>query len=115
MSWTPPSRWRHDDGNTPSGNIKSIVAMATELTPLEPPDSHLLNAAEGWLELENWLEANEELELITPRNRAHPSIVRMRWLIYGKAKKWELAMEVGRLLSEMLPDNYFGFACYAYA
>jgi len=30
------------------------------------PDNKHLEAAEGWLGLGNWLEANEELENITP-------------------------------------------------
>jgi len=36
-------------------------------------DQRQLDAAEGWLELGNWLEANEELERISPEMRGHPS------------------------------------------
>ena len=32
------------------------------MKPLEPPDSLHLQAAQGWLELGNHIEANEELE-----------------------------------------------------
>jgi hypothetical protein len=34
---------------------------------IKPPDSVHLKAAEGWLELGNHLEANEELENISPQ------------------------------------------------
>lgn len=89
--------------------------MGTELKPLEPPDDFFLKAAEGWLELGNWLEANEELERITPAMRAHPNVLRLRWEIYAQAKKWEMAAEVARALSEMLPENSWGFIHYAYS
>lgn len=89
--------------------------MAKKLKPLEPPDDHHLTAAEGWLELGDWLEANEELERIRPRVRAHPSVLQVRWKVYAKAKKWELALEVARAISEMLPDTSWGFIHYAFS
>jgi hypothetical protein len=53
-------------------------------------------ATEGWLELGKWREANEELERITPEMRAHPLVLRLRWEIYAKAGKWEMAAEVAQ-------------------
>ena len=78
-------------------------------------DQRQLAAAEGWLELGNWLEANEELELITPEMRAHPFVLRVRWGIYAKAEKWEMAGEVARGMTVMLPDNSFGYKHWAVA
>jgi predicted Zn-dependent protease len=89
--------------------------MGTELKALEPPDDFFLKSAEGWLELGDWLEANEELERITPAMRAHPNVLRMRWEIYAKAGKWEMAAEVGRGISVAWPDNPWGFIHYAFA
>jgi hypothetical protein len=66
-----------------------------EIPELKPPDSHHLKAAEGWLELGNYLEANEELERIQPRVRAHPLVLEVRWTICAKAKKWEACVEIG--------------------
>jgi hypothetical protein len=51
--------------------------MENRIKPLEPPDSLHLEAAEGWLELGNHLEANEELENITPQMRVHPDVLEM--------------------------------------
>jgi hypothetical protein len=59
------------------------------MPPLQPPDSTHLQAAEGWLELGNPLEANEELEKITPELRPQPDVLRVRWQIYAAAKEWE--------------------------
>jgi hypothetical protein len=71
-------------------------------------DQRHLDAAEGWLELGNYLEANEELERITPEMRAHPFVLRVRWGIYAKAKKWEMAAEIARCISDGLQDNSWG-------
>ena len=54
---------------------------------LELQDRRYLEAAEGWLGLGNFLEANEELECITPQMRAHPDVLCMRWSVYAQAKK----------------------------
>jgi tetratricopeptide (TPR) repeat protein len=82
---------------------------------LELNDQRQLEAAEGWLELGDWLEANEELERITPQMRAHPYVLRVRWGVYAKARKWEMAAEIGRAISEMLPDNSWGWIQWAYS
>jgi DNA polymerase III alpha subunit (gram-positive type) len=55
---------------------------------LQSPDSHHLQAAIGWLELGNHLEANEELERIAPTLRVHPDVLEIRWEIFAKEKKW---------------------------
>jgi len=49
------------------------------MEPLQPLDSLHLRAAQGWCELHSFLEANEELEKITPESRALPSVLEVRW------------------------------------
>ncbi len=46
--------------------------------PLGSHDQRHLDAAEGWIGLGNHIEANEELEQITPQNRAHPAVLEVR-------------------------------------
>jgi hypothetical protein len=46
-----------------------------EMKPLQPPDSHHLSAAIGWIGLSHCQEANEELEKIVPGLRAHPDVL----------------------------------------
>jgi tetratricopeptide (TPR) repeat protein len=77
--------------------------------PLEPPDSIHLEAAEGWFELGNHLEANEELEQITPENRAHPAVLEVRWQIYTKARKWEAALDIASALIRLAPELPLGW------
>jgi predicted Zn-dependent protease len=80
-----------------------------------PRDHHHLRAAQGWLELGNWREANAELENITPQQRAHPDVLRLRVDIYDAAKKWDYVVEVASALSRMIPDDSFGHIRLAFA
>jgi hypothetical protein len=72
-------------------------------------DQRFLDAAEGWLDPGNPQEANEELERITPKMRAHPDVLCARWRIYAAARKWEQAAEIAKIISEVSPDVPFGF------
>ena len=58
------------------------------MTPLTPPNSIHLEAAQGWLELGNHQEAFDELEEIEPELRGHPDVLELRWYIYQRAEKW---------------------------
>jgi predicted Zn-dependent protease len=76
-------------------------------------DKRHLEAAEGWLELGNPLEANEELELIAPETRAEPVVLRLRWGIYAHAKRWEMAAEVAQRMAMTFPEEVWGFIQWA--
>jgi len=82
---------------------------------LELCDRRHLEAAQGWLGLGNWLEANNELEEITPQYRAHPDVLQVRWNIYAKAKKWEMAAEVAQALTKLLPENSSGWIHWGFS
>jgi uncharacterized protein HemY len=71
---------------------------------LTPKDQHHLLAAEGWLELGDWLAANEELEEIEATCRAHPSVFALRVRIYCAAGKWEIALQIGDVIAKGYPD-----------
>jgi predicted Zn-dependent protease len=79
------------------------------MKPLELADQLCLNAAQGWLELGNIVEANEELDRITPKFRAHPLVLRTRWCIYAAARNWEMALEIGRAVRQMNPTDVSGW------
>src|SRR5947207_15856680 len=61
--------------------------------PLPISDKRHVDAAEGWLALGNHLEANEELERITPGLRAHPDVLSLPWEIYVRAGKWTTQLQ----------------------
>ena len=57
------------------------------INPLEVPDRFHVEAAQGWLELGDHLEANEELETVAPELRAHSHVLTIRCEIHIAAKK----------------------------
>jgi len=82
---------------------------------LSPDDHRHLEAAQGWLMLGDYLSANEELDNITPLFRVHPQVLVVRWMVYAKAEKWDVAFEIARTLVEQLPDDSFGWIHQAHA
>lgn len=79
------------------------------------PDCHFLNAAVGWIELGNPLEAFEELEKISPQAWFHADVLIVRWVIYAKARKWEVALHVARKVVELAPERPMGWISLAYS
>jgi predicted Zn-dependent protease len=74
-----------------------------------------VQAAQGWLELGNHVEANEELEKITPQSRAHPDVLEMRWQIYAASKKWDAALDAAAALIQLDPEAPLGWVHRSYA
>ena len=73
--------------------------------PLEPDDQRHLTAAEGFLELGLPLDANEELERITPETRHTTEVLVVRAQIYLKLKKWDLLQVVAKRLALVEPEK----------
>jgi tetratricopeptide (TPR) repeat protein len=71
----------------------------------KPAATTYLEAAQGWLVLGNHLEANEELERITPQLRAHPDVLEVRWHIYAQAKKWDACLDIAGAVIKLDPDR----------
>ena len=85
------------------------------MTPLQPPDSHHLSAATGWLELGNPAEANGELEKIAPALSTHPAVLMVRYEVNAKAGKWGLADEIARELVQVQPEEAQFWIWHAYS
>jgi len=83
------------------------------MNSLPQAETFAIRAAEGWLMLGNALEANEELEAVTPEYRYHPMVLAMRWQVYAAAEWWEAAWVVARALCEVVPENAEVWICYA--
>ena len=82
---------------------------------LEPPDTHFLLAALGWMELGNLAEAKVELGRIAPERQAHPDVLEARWLICAEAKQWDEGLVAARALVEVAPERASGWLHRAYA
>jgi Flp pilus assembly protein TadD len=82
---------------------------------LEPPDSHRLRAAEGWLELGNPAEAARELEGLSASGRQHPHTLEVHWRLCAARREWEQAVAVAGNLVSASPDEVTGYVHRSYA
>jgi Flp pilus assembly protein TadD len=85
------------------------------MRPLEPPDTHTLSAAVGWLELGNPAEAKAELARISAAAQGHPDVLEVGWLIRAEEQDWNAALAVARRIVEVDPDRPSGWLHRAYA
>jgi predicted Zn-dependent protease len=83
--------------------------------PLEPPNYHYLNAAQGWLELGDCQSALDELEFIDPVMQSHPDVLSVRCDIYTAAMKWPAAVAVAWTLVNLMPDKPTGWVRRSFA
>jgi tetratricopeptide (TPR) repeat protein len=67
---------------------------------IEPPDSHHLNAAIGWLELGLPRDAWEEIARLSTALRAHPETLAVEWELYARERRWPEALDVASRLQE---------------
>ena len=72
-------------------------------------DKRHLEAAEGWLGLGLHLDANEELDKITPQLRDHPDVLELRWHICAKDKKWDACLEIAAAIIRLAPERADGW------
>jgi len=77
-------------------------------------DRRQLEAAQGWLELGNDVEATRELEGIAAGNRDHPAVLEVRWHICARARKWEAALELASALIQLAPEHPLGWVHRSY-
>ena len=72
-----------------------------------------MDAAKGWLELGDHIHANEDLEKITAKLRAHPDVLKVRWRVYAQAKKWNVCLLIAQTVTELEPEKPGGWIDYA--
>ena len=85
------------------------------MKPLEPPDSHHLSAAIGWLGLGNVTEAGAELEKIAPQFQSHLDVLAVQFDIHAAAGKWNAAAEIAGTLTQLEPKEPGAWVSLAYA
>jgi predicted Zn-dependent protease len=85
------------------------------MQPLEPPDSHHLDAATGWLGLGRADDAQAELNSISAAQQQHPDVLDVRWMIYAHEKRWSDALEIARAELAAAPGGCSGWLHQAYA
>ena len=82
---------------------------------LEPENQNHLEAAQGYVELGMFMDAEEELENIDPEVRHLAEILVVRLEIYRAFQKWELMQTVAKKLNQWDPDEVQWWISWAYA
>ena len=89
--------------------------LSPRMKPLEPPDSHHLSAAIGWLGLGNVAEAGAELEKIAAQFQSHPDALAVQFDIHAAAGRWDAAAEIAGTLTRLEPEQPGAWISLAYA
>lgn len=63
-----------------------------------------LLAAQGYLELEMYADALEELQVLPERLRSLPPVVELQLLVHMQSKAWEPALEQAETLCRLRPE-----------
>lgn len=79
------------------------------------PDHHHLDAAIGWLMLDNPEEARIEVDRISLLGRLLPETMVLRWQIFARLLRWEQARSVAEICTRICPGQAAGWLCLAYA
>lgn len=82
---------------------------------LDPPDTHALSAALGWLELGNAMESLGELDQISPANQQHSGVLELRWSALAELQRWDAALAVAADMVKVAPERVSGWLHRAYA
>lgn len=69
------------------------------------PDHRHLEGAVAWLVLDDYLEADKELDQITPAHRSHPDVLGIRWQVCARAGKWNACVALARAVIKMQPGR----------
>jgi predicted Zn-dependent protease len=93
--------------------VQPIVAAA--MSEMSPADRHHLQAAQGWLELGNPVEAGAELNRVTPSQRGDPEVQELRWQISAQSRNWNACVDIGKALTQLAPDRVVSWIHHAYA
>ena len=97
-----PDQW-------PGARSKNDMCFLAVMRPIEPPDVFYVSAAVGWLMLGDHIEADEELDKVTPGLRGHPDVLEVRWQICAAGEKWKACAEIANAIIRLDPNRLFGW------
>ncbi|MSU34582.1 MAG: tetratricopeptide repeat protein [Pedosphaera sp.] len=82
---------------------------------LSTPNSHLANAAEGWLLLGAPGDAQTELNQLSPDGRRHPRYLDLQWQVFAAGRQWDAAFSVAQQSIDLWGQFPGGWIQRAYA
>jgi Flp pilus assembly protein TadD len=82
---------------------------------LSYPERHRLNAARGWLELNQPDEAMAELAPLLETYPRHPEIHELLWQAHAAQRQWQACVQAAQIVTEVAPELASGHIHLAYA
>lgn len=102
--WHGRNHGFYQGGSSSGSLLGEDICVVVKNAPLQPPDSHYLSAAEGWLDLDNCQEALAELSSIRAIYQGNFDVLQMRWQVYSRLKDWEECLRISDVMIEVNPD-----------
>ncbi len=85
------------------------------MSELQPPNTHFLLAAIGWLELGLPAEAALELKKVSAAFQDHPDVLEARWRVCAALSDWVAATQIAETLVRQAPERDSGWVHRAYS
>lgn len=85
------------------------------MNPITPPDFFTLQAAEGWLLLNDPEEAVKTLAELPPSCQNHPDVLEVLWRIHARCNQWDRAVDVAGLMVRNCPGRVTGWLLKAHS
>jgi len=90
-------------------DFNGAALQSSEVNILQPPYSHHLAAAKGWLELLAFDDASRELESIRPEHRDHSTVLEVRWALAANSGRWDEALAIAQSVARLVPSKPRGW------
>ena len=82
---------------------------------LSHADALHVEAAQGWLDLNNSLEAADELAMISSVSRLHPDALGVEWIVLAAGTKWEAGLSLADAITIVVPERASGWIMKSFA
>jgi uncharacterized protein HemY len=69
-------------------------------------DKYCMLAAQAWVELGNWREAEKELAKVSRATRRDPAVLKARCVVYLRGEDWKSLVKIATTLTKMLPKDF---------
>jgi hypothetical protein len=77
--------------------------------PLPHADAQHVKAAQGWLDLNNSLEAADELAKVASESLVHPDALEVQWKVLAAGGKWAASLLVADAITKITPERSSGW------
>jgi predicted Zn-dependent protease len=101
--------WIPFDGQSIRFAFRAEGWQSRLVNDLQPPDSHHLAAAQGWLDLLAFEDAARELAFVGPAFREHPDVLQVRWALAANGRRWDEALAIARTITRLVPTKPEGW------